>query len=105
MDNLTIHYMDEFDNESVREISPDALMTFFNENGETIGRELADNFEKALTITNRDPRMSELEETDIFISYNDTISSGFVGAELMCQIPDEFFGDKINEIHAAETDF
>lgn len=104
-DNLTIHYMDEFDNESVREISPDALMAFFSANGETAGDELADNFENALTITNRDPRQSELEETDIFISYNDIISSGLVGAELMCQIPDEFFGDKINESHDAGTDF
>lgn len=105
MDNLTIHYMNQFDHESVREISPNALIAFFSDNCESVGRELMDNFEEALTITNGDPRQSELEETDVFLSYNDIVGSGITGAELMCQIPDEFLDQGLNEIHAAETDF
>lgn len=104
MRKLRVHYMDCNDNEVVAEIDAAAYVKFLSENAhEYSGSVIATRLDAMLTVTNTDPRDSELEDTDVFISFVDVKGMITSLAELFVEIPEEFVGPVVNDMRAAET--
>lgn len=84
MANLLVHYMDARDNESIAEIDANAFHALIKTEH---GHDLARKLDAALKITNTDPRVSELDATDIWVSYSDVFTGLQTADDLLNDLP------------------
>lgn len=80
---MKVHYDNAFCNSVIAEIDQE-IYTELLKNHE--GLELVTKMDEALTVTNRDPRQSELEECDVFFSYDDVKGNWSRPADLLIEL-------------------
>jgi hypothetical protein len=80
---MLVHYCDHNDNEQVAEITPEAYREIIKTYE---GHKLATAMHAAIKIKTKDPRVSELDDTHIFFSYNDAANQVNSVADMVLEL-------------------
>jgi hypothetical protein len=86
---MLVHYFDKYDSEMLVEIDQEVFKEMLRR---VDGEDLAFEFSVEKKVVQRDPRQSELDQSDMFFSHNDVCTGQMTAQELLEEINelDEF---------------
>ena len=92
---IKVHYMDAGDDEVLAEIP---LKDYYKLLKKKDGRELARELDTRMQVLNSDPKVSELRNADVFVSYSDVFTKMTFAAHLLEELSPELTNCAILEL-------